>query len=139
MRIIRYSLSRLGIQGRLGQVRKYYIESGDWRRLIEGEEFIAVLFSALQEYLSLSISVDDCFGTAILIGKRGFVSDLVYGGMIDYLSKEEIKKRSSDNIVITDLDMQMDEPEEEIIILSTSQVLKKIGYDGNFEDLPELN
>ena len=126
-------------------MNKYYIESGNWRVEVFGENFLVALNKSLKFLIDNAEVTIARLSGAISVSRKGYILDLFDDDLKSILTVEEIANRQEDYIIISEVKPVMADPDEDIIFLPTEQVLRQLGYHGEGDDswsgtdLTELN
>lgn len=111
-------------------VNKYYIESGTWRVSLHANNFLVAVHKSLKNLLDNADSSLARLSGSICVSQKGYILDLFDDDLKKIFSDEEIVARQEDYVIITEVKGVMTDPVEDIVFLSTEQILKQIGYAG---------
>lgn len=109
---------------------KYFVESGTWRQETIADSAKNAIFITLRNFLE-----KQCLGcrlsSMVAISQHGFVQEIFSKSAFRYLEQEEIKSRRDSYVVISDFNKLEGDPKEDILFISTIQILKHFGFKGN--------
>ena len=106
---------------------KYYIESGSFRVLKLSTDALSAVSTSISKFLNLSSNSVARLSDVIAVSQKSYPLELFDSSQLDFLTGEEIIQRQKDYVIVCDLQRFIFDPPEDIIFLSTKQVLNHLG------------
>jgi len=102
---------------------KYYIESGELKKEVQGEDFLTTVLATLENILK--ISPDIMLGESLSVNERGFVCNLIGSG-VKGLSRGYILVRKKNIRIVETLHPNIEMMTGQTIFLPVEQLIELI-------------